>query len=303
MTKVSKGVVIISKSKLSHKFNAYLILFIGTISNLLSQKSRVFIGKLLGEFFILLNSKRKKITFSNIQSSFPELNLKEINSILHKSYHNLGITLVELLFLKKLKNEDLPKYIKYQNIELIDELLSRGKGLILLSGHYGNWEYLAYSAGVYTGKPLNIIAKAQKNKIVDKVLNKYRTKSGNKIIPMNKAALEMIRIIKNGGMLALLADQAASKTKDIFVDFFGRPAITYEAPAKLALKFGVPIIMGFAERQKDNSYFVKLVEIKYDDIAGLPNEIELLTQRHVKLLEEQIRHQPNQWAWQHKRWK
>jgi len=120
---------------------------------------------------------------------------------------------------------------------------------------------------------------------------------------MNKAALEIVRIIKNKGMVALLADQAASKKSDIFVDFFNRPAITYEAPAKLALKFDIPIIMGFAERQENFKYKVKLFEIIYDDIKGNENAVELLTQRHVKYLEEQIIKNPNQWAWQHNRWK
>ena len=104
-------------------------------------------------------------------------------------------------------------------------------------------------------------------------------------------------------MVALLADQAASKEKDIFVNFFGRPAVTYESPAKLALKFDIPIIIGFAERQDNYKYKVHLQEIKYDDLKNEENAIELLTQRHVALLEEQIRKNPSQWAWQHNRWK
>lgn len=198
---------------------------------------------------------------------------------------------------------EISNYIKYDNIELIDELLKKGKGLLLLSGHYGNWEYLAFSAGTLTGKPLNIVVKPQKNKKLDRILNTYRTKNGNKIIPMNKAAIEIVRIIKNKGMVALLADQAASKEKDIFVNFFGRPAVTYESPAKLALKFDIPIIIGFAERQDNYKYKVHLQEIKYDDLKNEENAIELLTQRHVALLEEQIRKNPSQWAWQHNRWK
>lgn len=302
MSKILKGATTIL-NKLSQYFNAYLIISIGFITNNFSSGLRVSTGKLIGNILMILSKKRRKITFDNISNAFPELNNIEINVILKHSYQNLGITLIELLYIKKLSNEELKNYIEYENIELIEELLSRGKGLLLLSGHYGNWEYLAYSAGIFTGKQLNVIVKNQKNKILNKILNQYRSKSGNNLIPMNKAALEIIRVIKNKGMVALLADQSASKNKDIFVDFFGRPAITYEAPAKLALKFEIPIIMGFAERQSNNKYKVKLFEIKYEDIKNSENAIELLTQRHVSLLEKQIRKNPNQWAWQHKRWK
>ncbi len=290
-------------NKITSNINSFLILFIGTITNLLSDKQRVKVGKLLGNIFILIDKKRKAITFNNLLLAFPNKKQNEINNILKNSYQNLGITLVELLYIKKIKNEDINNFIEYENIELIDELLNRDKGLLLLSGHYGNWEYLAYSASILSGKKLNVIVKAQKNKKLNKILNEYRAKSGNRLIPMNKAALEIVRIIKNKGMVALLADQAASKKSDIFVDFFNRPAITYEAPAKLALKFDIPIIMGFAERQENFKYKVKLFEIKYDDIKGNENAVELLTQRHVKYLEEQIIKNPNQWAWQHNRWK
>ena len=295
--------MIIILNKLSQYFNAYLIISLGFITNNFSSGLRVSTGKLIGNILVILSKKRRGITFDNISKAYPELNKNEINIILKNSYQNLGITLIELLYIKKLSNEELKNNIEYENIELIEELLSRGKGLLLLSGHYGNWEYLAYSAGIFTGKQLNVIVKNQKNKILNKILNQYRSKSGNNLIPMNKAALEIIRVIKNKGMVALLADQAASKTKDIFVDFFGRPAITYEAPAKLALKFDIPIIMGFAERQGNNKYKVKLHEIKYDDLKNNENAVELLTQRHVKILEDQIKLNPNQWAWQHNRWK
>lgn len=297
-----KGVNIIL-NKLLTNFNTFIIIVLGYITNLLPFKIRINIGQILGNLFIIIDKKRKSITYHNIKNAFPNKSESELNYILKKSYQNLGITLVELLYIKKLNNKDIEKYIEYENIELIDDLLSRDKGLILLSGHYGNWEYLAYSASVISGKNLNVIVKAQKNKKLDRILNDYRSKSGNRLIPMNKAALEIIRIFKQKGMVALLADQAASKKSDIFVNFFNRPAITYEAPAKLALKFDIPILMGFAERQDNYKYKVKLFEVKYDDLKGKDNAVELLTQRHVKCLEKQIIKNPTQWSWQHNRWK
>ena len=284
-----------------------LIISIGLFTNLLSFNLRVKVGEIIGNILILLSNKRKIITFNNIRNAFPEKSDTEVNLILKKSYQNLGITLVELLYLKKLSDEELNEIIKFENLNIVKEKLELGKGVLFLSGHYGNWEYLAYSAGVIFNKEfnknINIVVKTQKNKKLNEVLNKYRCKSGNSVVPLKKAAFEIIKILKNNGLVALLTDQKAAKKRDIYIDFFGRPALTYIAPAKLAIKFNTPIIVGFAERQENNRYKVVLEELNYDDILGKDNAIDLLTIKHSKILEEQIRKNPYQWSWQHNRWK
>jgi KDO2-lipid IV(A) lauroyltransferase len=186
---------------------------------------------------------------------------------------------------------------------MINELHSRGKGVILLSGHFGNWELLAYSAGLFSGLPALIIVKPQKNKVADDLLNSYRMQRGNSVISMYNAAFTIFKQLKKGGVVALLADQSATKDKDIYIDFFGIPAATYESPAELALKLDVPIVMGFAVRQSDGTYSVDLQEIKHDDLEHNKEGIEELTRRHVSALENAIRANPNHWAWQHRKWK
>lgn len=264
---------------------------------------RLVLGRFVGRMMILISHKRKRITYDNLRNAFPKKSHEELMQILNQSYHNLGITLMELLTLKTMTEEDLRRVIKYKNIELIEECVSRGKGVILLSGHYGNWEFLAYSAGLYSCVPTTVIIKRQKNKFADKILNEYRTRGGNRIIPMRKAAIKIVKTLKKGEAVALLVDQAATKDSDLFVEFFGRPAATYDAPAILSLKFGTPIIIGFADRQLDGTYEVELREIKSSDLQPTPEGIEELTKRHVKALEEHIRQMPGLWAWQHKRWK
>jgi KDO2-lipid IV(A) lauroyltransferase len=120
---------------------------------------------------------------------------------------------------------------------------------------------------------------------------------------MYNAARTIVSELRKGNMIALLADQSATKDKDLFVDFFGRPAATYESPAAMALRLNAPIVMGFAVRQKDGTYTVRLREIPFDDIKDREDAVSILTERHVKELENQIRLVPGLWAWQHKRWK
>ena len=279
------------------------LLLLGRISSFLSIKARTRYGSFIGFFLKVLSSKRKEITLNNISNAFPDNSQTDNYNILKESYANLGITLAELLAFPYMKEKDFEKYIKYENIELIREHYDRGKGVILISGHFGNWELVAYTAGLFTELPVLIIVKPQKNEHADKILNSYRTSAGNKVVPMNKAARDIVRTIRSGSMIALLADQSATKDRDIFVDFFGRPASTYEAPAELALKYDVPMIAGFAVRQQDGTYKVKLEEIKHDDLAHDKEGIRILTERHVKILENAIRKNPGHWSWQHRRWK
>lgn len=251
----------------------------------------------------ILGSFREKITLDNITNAFPEKDMKWHNKLVKESYRNLGITFLETADMRYFTDEDIEKLIKFENVEVINEAHKKGKGVLLLSGHYGNWELVAYAGAMYSRIPFLIPIHPQKNRYIDEQLNKTRTRGGNTIIPMGNAAKPIVTTLLKGGIVALLADQAATYDKDVFVDFFGRQAATYVAPASLALRYDVPVLMGFAERQEDGTYLVRMLEVKKDDLELNDEGIKELTQRHVKVLEEQIHKKPEQWAWQHRRWK
>ncbi len=273
------------------------------IAQSINDSTRIALGKRIGDMLRLLSKKRYNITFDNISKSFPEKSDIECKNIAVDSYRNLGITMIELMAIPKLTEQELKNKIIYENIELIEEKRKLGNGVILLSGHYGNWELLAYTAGYFTGITVSIIVKPQRNETADKILNSYRTNHNNTVVSMYNAARTIVTQLRKGNMIALLADQSATKDKDIFVDFFGRPAATYESPAAMALRLNAPIVMGFAVRQKDGTYRVKLDEIPFNDIKDHEDAVKILTERHVQALENQIRIRPDLWAWQHKRWK
>jgi KDO2-lipid IV(A) lauroyltransferase len=285
------------------RITTYFLVLLAFISGLLNRKLRMEYGKLLGLAIFLISKKRREITYSNIKAAFPEMQKDELKRISFKSFQNLGITFAELFALKGLTENELEDYISFPGIDEIKEVFSREKGIILLSAHFGNWELMAYSFGFVSNIPTTIIVKPQKNKFADKYLNDIRTHHGNKIVSMHRSAFEIVKKVKSKEAVALLADQAAQKGKDIFVEFFGRKASTYEAPAQLALKFRVPIIMGFSIRQPDGRYIVETRELKFDHIDDSDEGIKELTKLHVKLLEDYIRKYPEQWVWQHRRWK
>jgi KDO2-lipid IV(A) lauroyltransferase len=291
--------------KIQEKVISSLLFALCFVSQHSSDSARIRIGKFIGDVLRKLSKKRYNITFDNIQKSLPDKTEAECKKIAIDSYRNLGITMFELMAIPTLSEEQLKAKIKYENIELINKKRELGNGVILLSGHYGNWELLAYTAGYFTGIPVTIIVKPQRNKTADRVLNSYRTHHNNEVVSMYKAARPIVSQLRKGNMIALLADQSATKDKDVFVDFFGRPAATYESPAAMALRLNSPIVIGFSERMDDGTYRVRLDEISFDDLKELDKEeaVRILTERHVKALENQIRKRPELWAWQHKRWK
>jgi len=290
--------------KISDFFLTIFFLLLRFFSLISTPKNRTRIGKIFGNigFFILKN--RRKIAVKNLTFAFPEKTTKEITIIAKGSFQNLGITFFELFAMSSLRDEELHKMIDFgDGLDLINTVNSRGKGMIFLSGHFGNWELIAYSVGVFTSLPITIIVKPQANEFADKFLNKYRTSRGNKIVSMYNAAKTIITVVKNKETIALLADQSATKDKDVFVNFFERPASTFKVVGELAIRYQIPIIMGVATRQTDGKYKAELVELKYDDLENSLDGVYKLTERHTKLLENFIRKAPEQWAWMHKRWK
>lgn len=276
---------------------------IGILSRRLTRRSRQFLGRRIGDLLMLLSAKRRRITRENIAGALPQASPAEQARIARDSYRNLGITLVELTAFPALSDTELDELIQFNNIELIEAACTAGRGVILLSAHFGNWELSAYGVSRLIGRPLNVIVKHQRNPYADRLLNRIRAERGNVLIPMDRAAREAVRVFRGGGVLALLADQSARPGSDPFLDVFGRPAPVYRAPAALALRFGVPIVMGLCTRRDDGRYVVDLQTIDTDGLTNDEAGILELTRRHVAVMEAHIRKYPGQWVWQHRRWK
>ncbi len=284
-------------------FTYILMKILGWIASLLSPRFRGYLGMLIGNLLFFLPSNRKKIALHNLKIAFPDKSIDELKNIARKSYQNLSIVFIETAAAEFFNENDIIKLIKINNIDLVPQLLSKGNGLIFLSAHYGNWEYAAIAAGIYSKVPINVIVQKQKNKFVNKSVTKTRTKFGNKVVPMNSAARQIIQSIRKNEAIAMLVDQSAKFGKDSFIDFFAIPALTYDAPAELALRFQTPIVYGFACRNKDFTYTIDLKELDFSDLTYSKENVKILTRRHVEALEKQILKAPELWVWAHKRWK
>lgn len=269
----------------------------------MSPAWRKRLGVILGRGMMNLSSARRAITLENITRALPNALPTQHRSIMRGSYENLGIVLAELVATPRLSQKDLLDHVSIPGFEEVLKRHHNGLPSIFLSAHYGNWEYLAMAAGVLLQSPVTIVVHPQSNPFTDEVLNRYRTKFGNVVVPMGQAARPLVKTLASGGVVAFIVDQFGHPEKDPWVNFLGRRTPTYEAPAALALKYNTPIFYSFAERLPDGRYHAPIFKLPMDDLRNNNEGIVELTRRHVAVLEEAILRRPELWSWQHRRWR
>jgi len=173
-----------------------------------------------------------------------------------------------------------------------------------VSGHISNWELMAYSfAEIFEGK-VNLITKIQASKGLNKIINEYRSLSGNEMIEIGFSLKKVFEKLKKNEFIGFLVDQSAHPDYSAYIDFFGHKTTSFSGPAKIFLKQRPEMLLGYFIRKEDYSYVLKFEKIYYEDIADNNDEnIKLLTQRMQNGIESIIRNNPGQWLWFHKRFK
>ncbi|MBN1997462.1 lysophospholipid acyltransferase family protein [candidate division KSB1 bacterium] len=280
----------------------FIVYIIAFFVRLLPRLCAAAFGRGLGLFIYYIIPIRKKVTLDNLSVSFPEKSTKNIRQIARRAYINFALNIIDFIRLPKASPNFFKKNVIFINAELFSRAHRGGKGAILLTGHFGNWELMA-AAICNLGYSISAIVKEQRNKLVDKMINDIRKKNGVETLFLGMAIRNILRTLARNQFIALVADQDARK-EGIFVDFLGRPSSTATGPAIFALKTGAPIIFGTAVREKNGKHTIYLQEINYSDLNGISEKnIRILTQRHATVLEKSVRSWPDHWFWMHKRWK
>jgi KDO2-lipid IV(A) lauroyltransferase len=264
--------------------------------------SRKFAAILALVFFYLIPI-RKKVVFNNLKIAFPENDIHTNKKLAFRIYLSFAVTLVEILYLPYMKKQELVNAVECSNTELIIQKHKDGKGVILLSSHFGNWEFGAISIGIQTQLPFSVIVKPLRNPLVYEWMNKARTKFGNEVVPLGISIRKTYQTLKEKKIVAMVADQRGP-AEGVRVDFFGKKVSVYTGPAALAIKTGAPLICGIAVRNKDYNYKMVLVEISQQNLPDSDEEKILeISRRYTSYLEKIIRDNPEQWLWMHNRWK
>lgn len=261
------------------------------------------LGSLLGLVGFYVVTKRRSIALDNLRHAFPDKSHQELRQIAKGSFQNYGITLLEFLWFPRLTHARLERLLTLNNLTLLKAEHAHGRGMVMLSGHFGNWELIALGVAHLAGLPFAIIVQTQSNQHFDREINKLRCRLGNKTIPMGISVREIIKTLQQGGIVAMAPDQSGPM-EGVFVEFFGRKVATHQGPAAFALKCDCPMQIGFLQRRSDGTYEMTLEEVPIADLQGASEEnIIELTRRHTAILEQYIRRRPDHWLWMHRRWK
>ncbi|MBN1872482.1 MAG: mitochondrial fission ELM1 family protein, partial [Candidatus Omnitrophica bacterium] len=258
------------------------------------------IGRVFGRIAYYVNVKRSKVAYANMRSAFSaHKEPSQIRRMVKDVYINFGQVLVEVLRIPVVDKRYIEKYVKVENRKYIDEVLSHNKGLIFLTGHYGNWEMLSITSAL-KGYPLLVLAREQKMKRLNDTLNSFRESKGCKVVNKGMATRGIYDHLNKGGILGILSDQDAGK-KASFVEFFGRPTSTPKGAFALSRKTKASIIPAFMIREK-GPYHRLLLERPIEPPVDEVGERKAM-QHFASLLEKNISEHPPQWLWLHKRWK
>lgn len=285
-----------------HKIEYALVKFIFLVFGRLSFKA----GKHAADFLCFLISKilryRRKVILSNLKRVYGDDLPAPKEKLLHEIYKNFTYLWMEFLQIGRLRREEIDQHINMHGIELVDAALKEGRGLIFMSGHYGNFEWIGQYFSM-KGYAVSGIAKRQSNPYVNKLVEDIRSINGVKFIYTKKAMRDGLSLLARNEILAIVADQDGRK-RGVFIDFLGQPSSTPAGPAVFHLRSGAPILMVISVR-KAYGEFDAFIEPIY---AGEPQAetdelVHLITQKHGSVLEKWIRKYPEQWFWTHKRWK
>ena len=246
---------------------------------------------------------RRKVVFKNLNESFPEKSAKEIKSIARKFYRHLTDVFLEDIILMRISFKNMSKRMQYKNVELINEQYKKGKDVMLVMGHLGNWEWPGSFAS-YTPYGLCSVYKKLKNPYFDRFFKKLRTRFGLQLFEM-KDSFRLTYARKQNSIptaLALIADQSPQwKEMKYFTNFLNHPGTPiFLGPERIAKALDMSVFYADITKPKRGHYVLKFIPL-FESVKDLPEYT--VTEAHTRMLEENIQRCPEIWLWSHKRWK
>lgn len=255
-------------------------------------------GVLLGQLAWLVVRRYRRRALANIAIAFPDWPAPRRRATIRTMFRHLGVSLAETLWLLRIDRDRIREMTSYEGLENFDGIARGGRAAVAISGHCGNWEWVAQAIAAVV--PLTTLHRERDDPQMNRFITEVRAHAGIATIDRGStgSAREMIRALRDGGLLSFLVDQNI-RAESVKVPFFGRPALTPIGPAKLAIRAGVPVICIFIERRGGRQF----VRIEEPMATSKGDDPVALTARMTAAIEAQIRRAPEQWVWFHDRWR
>lgn len=260
-------------------------------------------GRALGRLYHRLDARRRNLARTNLARAFPEMSPEEVDALSVRVFEHFGGVAAELLYALSHDPADALTRVDTEGAVIAKDAFATGRGVCFLTAHLGNWEWAALGTGAL-GISIGVVARPLDNPLLDATLKRLRASTGNTVIEKRDAARGMLRALRSGGAIGILNDQHARPPDAVTAPFFGRPAATSSALAKLADRTEALIVPAYTIRVAPARW-----RLTYEpplDVRTLSREergVERLTARLNGILESMIRRHPEQWLWLHNRWR
>lgn len=259
-------------------------------------------GEGMGSLGFSLSKRYRDMADKNLRFAFGDtLTEKDRLRITRGVFRNFArAALVEFLKAPGLSAEQLRKKVVCDGWEKVDAVLARGKGMILVTGHFGNFELLARRAAL-DGYSFIVVARQSHDPGFNAITDYLRENGGYSVHPRGASPKPLLQQLRKGGIIAILPDQ---KSEDVFVPFFGKLAGTVAGPAVLAMKTGAPVLPMFCPYQGGGVYKVEIGdEIDTHTTGDLDEDSRRIMADITRAIEDEVRKYPEQWLWLHDRWR
>jgi KDO2-lipid IV(A) lauroyltransferase len=279
---------------------------LGAIDRLGRERAFAAAGP-IGRAYARLGGPRIADGRAHLRLAFPAWRESERRAVLERSVANIARSFVELCTLSSLTRADLLALADVEGFEHFEaaQRVLPGGGVIALTAHLGNWEFLAAVMAAH-GIPITVVHRARGNPLFEQLVGGLRAVGGAELLPRGSAARGALKALRAGRVVAMPLDQNASRREGVFVPFFDRLACTRDGPARLAMKLGAPVLPVFIERIGDTMRHrvhawrpLELVPEGADREAAVVENVARMT----AVIEAAIRRTPDQWIWTHRRWK
>ena len=275
-------------------FNYYIYRFGQFLALTFPLRLVYFLGASLAGIYYCLAFHDRRFVKANLRIIFPEKSSRELRKISRMVFRNFAKYLVDFFRFERLDRAYIDKNIKLENLHYFDQVLAKGKGVVVLTAHLGNWE-LGGVVIAQLGYPFWAVALPHKNKKVNDFFDGQRNRKGVKVIAMGKAVRSCITEIRNNHMVALVGDRDFSE-KGIVLDFFGKPMHFPEGPAALSLMTGASIVPGFMLRNPDDSFTLRIEKpVEFTPSGNKEKDLADLIGVYKNIIQDYVRKYPEQW--------
>src|SRR5215470_292297 len=295
------------RSSLRHRLEHGLLLGAAGVLQRLPRGSSAKLGRALSRAVFGVARSRRQILEQNLAAAFPEKSEADRRAIARACVELFGSTVLEFVDSARFSREEIERKVAVTGVENLEYARKRGKGVFILSAHIGSWELGAIRAGLL-GEPISPVVRPLDNPLLERELQKRRTRLGNRVIAKQDAAREILRALRANQTVAILIDQNVIAEEAVFVPFFGRPAATSPSLAVLQLKTDAAVVPVFTFPSGDGRYLLDfqtpILASEFEDSSSDRAErVRRATARYMAVTEAAVRRQPEAWLWMHNRWR